>query len=56
LILGNTIEFTHVTLGLVPEVLDAIDMVMAVGKELRVVDAEVVKVGHIQHVIASLAV
>jgi hypothetical protein len=29
--LGNTVEFTHVALGLVPEILDAIDMVVAVG-------------------------
>jgi len=32
--LGNTIEFAHMTLGLVPEVLDPIDMVLTVGKEL----------------------
>jgi len=30
-------------LGLVPEILDAIDMVVAVCEELRMVDAEVVK-------------
>jgi hypothetical protein len=32
LILGNTIEFSHMPLGLVPEILDAIDMVVAVGE------------------------
>ena len=41
--LGNTIEFTHVALGLVPKILDAIDVIVAVCKELRMVDAEVVK-------------
>jgi len=30
-------------LGLVAEILDAIDMVMAVGEYLRIVDAEVVE-------------
>jgi hypothetical protein len=29
--------------GLVPEILDAIDMVMTVGEYLRIVDAEVVE-------------
>ena len=29
--LGNTVEFTHVVLGLGPEILNAIDMVVAVG-------------------------
>jgi hypothetical protein len=32
LILGNTIEFSHMPLGLVPEILDAIDLVVAVGE------------------------
>jgi hypothetical protein len=32
LILWNTIEFSHVPLGLVPEILDAIDMVVAIGE------------------------
>jgi hypothetical protein len=43
LILGNTVEFAHLPFGLVPEILDAIDMVMAVGDYLRIVDAEVVE-------------
>jgi hypothetical protein len=30
--LRSTIEFAHMPLGLVPEILDAIDMVVAVGK------------------------
>jgi hypothetical protein len=28
----NTIEFAHMPLGLAPEILDAIDMVLAVGE------------------------
>ena len=51
--LGNTVEFTHVALGLVPEILDAIDVIVAVCEELRVVDAEVMEVRHIQHIIAA---
>jgi hypothetical protein len=30
----NTIEFAHMTLGLVPEILNAVDMIVTVGKEL----------------------
>lgn len=40
-------------LGLVPEILDPIDVIMTVGKQLGMVDAEVVKVRNIQHVVAS---
>ena len=54
--LGITVEFTHVALGLIPEILDAIDMVVAVCEELRTVDAEVMDVRHIQHIIAAPAV
>ena len=44
------------TLCLVPEILDTVDMGVTVGKELGMVDAEMVKVGHIQHIIAPPAV
>jgi len=39
------------TFGLVPEILDPVNMVVTVGKQLGMVDAEMVKVGHIQHVL-----
>ena len=54
--LGNTVEFTHVALGLIPEILNAIDVIVAVCEELRVVDTEVMEVRHIQHIIAAPAV
>ena len=56
MVFRDTIEFTHVPLGLVPEILDAVDMIVAVSKELRMVDAKVVEVRHIQHIIAPPAV
>jgi len=40
MLFGNTIEFTHMALGLVPEILDAIDMVVTVCKEFGMVDPE----------------
>ena len=52
MLLGNTVKFTHMTLGLVPEVLNAIDVVGLVCKQFGMVDTEVFKVRYIQHVIA----
>ena len=49
-------EFAHMPLGLVPETLNAIDVIVAVCEELRVVDTEVMEVRHIQHIIAAPAV
>jgi hypothetical protein len=42
--LGNTVEFAHVPLGLVPEILSAIDVIVAVCEELRMIDTEVMEV------------
>ena len=42
--LGNTVEFAHVPLGLVPENLNAIDVIVAICEELRIVDTEVMEV------------
>ena len=49
----DTIEFAHVALGLIPEVLDAIDVIMTVCKELRMINAKVAEIGYIQHVVAA---
>ena len=46
--LWNTVEFTHVALGLVPKVLNPVDVIFLVCKEFRVVDPEVFEVRHIQ--------
>ena len=54
--LGNTVELTHLALGLVPEILDTIDVVPVVREELAMIDPEVVKVGYIQHVLTAPAV
>ena len=36
----DTIEFAHVTLGLVPKILNGIDVISSLCKELRMIDAE----------------
>ena len=48
--LWDTVEFAHMALRLVPEILDPIDVVLLVGEQLRVVDPEVMEVRHIKHV------
>jgi hypothetical protein len=48
--LWDTVEFAHMALRLVPEILDPVDMVLLVGEQLRVVDPEVMEVRHIKHV------
>ena len=54
--LGNTVEFTNVALGLILEILNAIDVIVAVCEQLRMLDTEVMEVRHIQHIIAAPAV
>ena len=48
--LGNTVEFTHVGLGLVPQILNAIDVIVAVCEELRMVDTEVMEVMEVRYI------
>ena len=42
--LRDSVEFAHLALRLVPEVLDAVDMVLLVCKEFGVIDPEVMKI------------
>jgi len=41
MLLWNTIEFFHMALGLGPKILNAVYVVVAVGKQLGMVDTEV---------------
>ena len=52
----NPIKSTHVTLGLIPEVLDTVNMVMSVCKQFGMVDTKVSKFAHIKNVVPALAV
>lgn len=51
MLFGNTVEFAHMTLGFVPEVLNAIDVIVAISKEFGMVDPKVVKVRDIQYIV-----
>lgn len=53
---GNTVKFTHMTLGLVPEIFYAIDMIMLVCKQLGMVNSVVFKIAHIQYIITAPAI
>jgi len=37
----NAVEFPHMAFGLVPKILNSIDVIVAICKQLRVVDSEV---------------
>lgn len=50
-LLFDDVETAHVTLGLVPEILDSIDVIFLIGKELRVIDAAVMEVTHIKNIV-----
>ena len=41
------------TLGLIPEVLDAVDVVPLIGEQFGVVDAVVLETGYIEHVVGA---
>ena len=42
--LWDTVEFAHMALRLVPEILDPVDVIFLVGKELRVIDPKVFEI------------
>ena len=47
----DAIVAAQMALGLVPEVLDAVDVVSPVGELLAMVDAHVAELGHVEHVV-----
>ena len=56
MLFGNTVKFAHMTLGLVPEILDPVDVVMSICKQDRMVDPEVLERTDIERVVAPPAV
>ena len=49
---GNIVEYPQIALRLVPEVRDAVDMILPVCQEFGVVDAIVLEIRYIEHVVA----
>ena len=56
MLLGDTVKFAHVTLSLVPEILDPVDVVVSICKQDRMVDAVVLEGADIEHVVSSPAI
>ena len=56
MLFGNTVKLTHMVLGLVPKILNSIDVILLVCKEFGMVNPEVLEVRNIRHVIATPAV
>ncbi len=52
-LLFDAVEPAHVALGLVPEILDSIDVIFLIGEEFRVVDPTVMEVAHIKSIVGS---
>ncbi len=50
---GHTVKFTQVALGLIPEILDAIDVVFTGGKQPGMIDSQMPEAGNIQSIIAG---
>jgi len=53
MLLRNTVKLPPMSLSLIPQVLDPIDVIMLMSKEFRMVDSVVLKLGHIQGIIAT---
>ena len=52
-LLLDAVKFPHMPLGLVPEILDPVDVVLLVSKQFRVVDTLVMKIRYIQSIVRS---
>ena len=52
----NAVEFTQMTFGLTPEVLNSVDVVLPVCKTGTVIDAQVVKLANIQYIVGTMAI
>lgn len=49
----NTVKFAQVAFGLIPKVLDAIDVVFTVGKQPGMIDPRMPKASHIRRIVAG---
>ena len=56
MLLGNTVKFAQRPCCLIPKVLNAVDVVLPVGKMCTMVDAQMVKLTDIQHIIALITI
>ena len=53
MLLGDAVEPAQMTLGLIPEILDAVDVIVPVSKQLTMVDPIVMEIGYVQGIVAA---
>lgn len=53
---GDAVVSAQVSLGLVPEIFDAVDVVLSIGEELRVIDPHMMEIGDVELIIGAKAV
>jgi hypothetical protein len=51
MLFGNIVKLAHMALGLVPKILNSINVILLVGNQFGMVDPEVLEVKHIQCVV-----
>ena len=51
---GNAVKFPHVTLRLIPEILNPVNVILPVRKQCTVVYPIVLELGNIQHVVTRI--
>ena len=52
----NTVEFTHVALGLVPKILNPVDVIALVCKEFVMVDPKMMEIRYVQDIVTAPAI
>ena len=52
----NAVEFTQMAFGLIPEVLNPVNVVLPVCKTGAVIDTQVVKPANIQYIVGTMAI
>ena len=53
MVLWNTVEFAHMALGLVPKILNPINVIFVVCKEFGMVDPKMMEIRYVQHIVAA---
>ena len=56
MLLGNTAKSTHMTLDLVPEILNSVDMICLVSELFGMIEAKMFEVRYIEHIIPTPAI
>ena len=53
ILLGNAVKSAQISLGLIPEILNTVNMILLAGKQLTMIDPAVLKVRHVENVVTG---